>query len=177
MVAPPLVIVVVLVTVMVRVQPSSVLRERSDPLIAVMVISRKPNRPKPPKSPRPKPPKPWRSGSSLVVSGSALEPGAVVASGAVVAAGAAPVDGDGDAPIAATAPTTNRNAAAPTIPARMARVRPIGVWTFSWNSTSFGSSGWLVSVIWTSVGARRWATRKGSVRPVARLWLPFLQAF
>src|SRR5258705_7310629 len=153
MVAPPLVIVVVLVTVMVRVQPSSVLSERSDPLIALIVMSRNPNRPKPPKAPRPNPPKPWRSPSGLVVSGAALEPGAVVESGAVVAAGAAPVDGDGDAPIAATAPTTNRNAAPATIPARAARVLPIGVWTFSWNSTSFGSSGWFVSVLWTSVAS------------------------
>src|SRR4029078_11576191 len=77
-VAPPLVIVVVLVTEMVRVQSSPVFRDRWDPLIAVIVMSRAPNRPKPPrpKPPGPpKPPKPCRSLSGLLVPGAALEPG------------------------------------------------------------------------------------------------------
>src|SRR6476469_4852977 len=47
-VAPPLVMVVVLVTEMVRVQPSSVFSARSEPLIAVIVMSRAPSRPKAP---------------------------------------------------------------------------------------------------------------------------------
>src|SRR6185503_3064501 len=146
-----LVILVVLVTEMVLVQPSSVFSDRSDPLIAVIVISRAPNRPKPPrpKPPGPpKPPKPCRSPSGFVVPGGVLEPGAAEAAG--FAAGSVPVDGAGDAPIAATAPTTNRNAAPATIPTRAARVRPIGVSTFSWNATSFVSVGWVVSVICTS---------------------------
>src|SRR5436190_10795142 len=52
MVSPPLVMVVPDVTATVRVHPSAVLRDTSEPLIAVMVISRRPT-PRPRPSPRP----------------------------------------------------------------------------------------------------------------------------
>src|SRR5687767_5121060 len=95
-------------------------------------------------------PRRCRPALGSVVSGAVLASGAVDEPVATEAAGSAPVDGDGEAPIAATAPTTKRNAAPATIPIRAERVRAIGVGTFSWNSTSFDSGGWFVSVIWTS---------------------------
>ena len=147
MVAPPLVIVVVLVTVMVRVQPSSVLErevgavDRGDRDVAEAEPAEAAEAHGRCRRSRAGPP--WARSSP----GAALVSGAVDEPGAAEAAGSAPVDGDGDAPIAATAPTTKRNAAPATIPTRAERVRPIGVWTFSRNSTSFGSVGWLERLV------------------------------
>src|SRR5512147_910603 len=98
MVWPPLVIVVELPTVIVRVQPSSVLSDRLEPLIAVIEISpKRPNlKPGPPRMSSPAP--------RIPILGPMPSNGAAGLAGVVVpesglAAGAD--DGEGEAPIAA----------------------------------------------------------------------------
>ena len=102
-VAPPLVIVVVESTVIVRVQPSSVLSERDDPSIAVIVMSRNPpgaERAVPPGSARqgerrpatgtPRARAPW-CGARARRRGSRSRPERSLAAGATLALGSAPV--------------------------------------------------------------------------------------
>ena len=102
MVAPFLVISVALVAVIVRVQPSSVASDRFEPSIAVIVIWPR-SRPNPPRSPKWPGPGPPAFGAPLAdgVVGVVVEP-----------------DGDGDAPMAATAPTSTRAAVPVTMPTR-----------------------------------------------------------
>ena len=72
--------------------------------------------------------------------------------------GSVAADGEGDAPIAATAPTTNRNAEPATIPTRAAVERaPDGVATFSWNATSSA-----VGALGVALGVRTGAVSFGA---------------
>ena len=101
-VAPALVISVVLVAVIVRVQPSSVSSDRFEPLIAGD-RDRSEAAPDPPEFARQWPGPPMAFGSPLAdgVVGVVVDP-----------------DGDGDAPMAATAPTRTSAAVPVTIPTR-----------------------------------------------------------
>ena len=111
-VAAALVIVVVLVAVIVRVQPSAVASDRSEPLIEVILMSLNPT---PPKSP-PRIPKPWPpslSGPGHAWGGSGTRGRS--------APGAAGVVGAGVAPMAAATPTTTSSAEPATMPIRTAR--------------------------------------------------------
>ena len=105
--APALVIVVALVGVIVRVQPSSVLSDRLEPLIEAIVMSREP----PPRMPTSPPRMPKASTAVLV---DALPGAALAPDGRCPGA----VDGAGDAPIATAAPRTTSRAVPATTPTR-----------------------------------------------------------
>src|SRR3954468_14268452 len=143
MVAPPFVIVVESVTLIVRVQPSSVLREREEPSMAVIVMSRKPTPipRKPPRRPASGPPlRPARSPGlsfGFVALGSALAAGAGAlgeAEGSAPTADVGSLDGAGDAPIAAATPTRTSRADPVITPTRVAVERPRPGLTRSWKA-------------------------------------------
>ena len=143
--------VVVSVIAIVRVQPSSVFSDTFEPLMAVIVMSRKPPRRR---SPRPAAkrfnPAPSRFGATV--------PGAALAAGAALGAalGSAPIAVDGDVAIAPTTATTASTRRAAAMPARTVPERPFPGWTGSLNSISFGS---VIDASETRAGYRRWARR------------------
>src|SRR6516165_841534 len=187
-VLPALVIVVELVTVMVRVQPSGVLSDRSDPLMAVIVMSPKPI---PPAPPRPGPPRPKGARNPrtagprkpngppgprcapllppLPLPGAPLEFGAAVEFGFAAVLGSAPVAAVGPTAMTATTPMITRAATAARIPNREAETRPVPpLRTGSWNSIS--GSGIGASVNGPAGMFRRSKARVGGpVAPTVRV--------
>src|SRR4051812_36827689 len=160
MIAPPFVMVVESVTAIVRVQPSSVLSDRDEPSMAVMVMSRKPTPTpgNPPRKPNIGPPFwPARPGAlpfGFAAFGSALAAGAGApadADGSAPAADVGSLEGPGDAPIAAATPTRTRRADPVITPTRVAVERPVPERTRSWKATP--GSGSVIAPTSCDVGA------------------------